>query len=217
MRDLESDPAFRRRRDDAERAAAERARLVEQAIGPVLEDLAGAGLRVDSIEDLLAHHAPLSPAVVRILLAWLPRVLHEQVQEMLIRALAAAREPFDGRALAILFDVTASHANKWAVANTMAEARPRDITGWLVARTQDPSSGSAREMLVLALARIAPRSISIPILLSMIEELPGHVADALAEVGGPDELTWLRRVCGQTRGWQRKAVQRAIRQIERRM
>jgi hypothetical protein len=71
-------------------------------------------------------------------------------------------------------------------------------------------------MLLLALARIAPRDVANPVLLRHLDEMPGHVALGLAESGGMAEAEALRHKATREKGWVRKELQRAIRRIEKR-
>jgi hypothetical protein len=129
-------------------------------------------------------YAPLSPQIVQVLLKWLPRVEPDRCKGPLIGALGTAGEPFDGRPLVECFERDKYDSLlRWPIANTMALARPFGITEWLIGAVKNPLFGTARQMLVLALARLAPPETSLPILVSLLDELPGHVANALEEVG----------------------------------
>ena len=73
------------------------------------------------------------------------------------------------------------------------------------------------EMLLLALARLVARERAIPILTSQLDDLPGHAALALGEIGGADEVAVLRGHLQDPKAWVRKEVQRAIHKIEKRL
>lgn len=184
---------------------------------PVLQNLESLGLKVSSIADLVRDYAPLGPEVTGPLLSWIPRIENESVNEGLVRALAAAAEPFDGHALIEAFEKTQSEEFRWAIANTMAEGRPYGVADWLMEVVPDPSYGKAREMLVLALARLVVSRRANDVLLAVFDQLPGHAAAGLAEAGGLRELKVLRDMREKYKGWVKKEIDRAIRSITKRL
>ena len=99
----------------------------------------------------------------------------------------------------------------------MAHAKPFGINEWLIKAVQDRYTGDARQMLVLALARLVPSETACPILVSVFDDLPGHVSIALAEVGGAAELYAMQSRVDDLDGWQQKETLKAIRKIRRRL
>ena len=217
MAQLEADPNFQRTRAEKEQRRAARSAELGAIKQPILDDLRRIGVEAESIEAVTERYAPLSPPIVEVLLHWLPRVADDRTKESLIRSLGAAGEPFDGRSLVEAFMHDASETLRWPIANTIAEARPFGVTDWLVEAAKNPAFGAARQMLVLALARLAPAETAAPILLSLLDELPGHVAAALAEVGREAELHALQDRVGQVDGWEKAEFLKAIRKIESRL
>lgn len=69
--------------------------------------------------------------IVEILLSWLSGCHEERIQEMLVRALAAAKSSFDGRHLVTCFESTSDEGVRFAVLNTIAVARPYSIDSWM--------------------------------------------------------------------------------------
>ncbi len=217
MAQLAADPEFQRMRAEKDRRFAERKARLDEIERPITEDLRRAGVDADSIEEMTQQYAPLPSRIVAVLLHWLPRVAEDRVKESVIRALGAAEEPFDGRPLVDAFMADSSETLRWPIANTMAEATPFGITGWLIEAVGNRVFGSARQMLVLALARLAPGETARPILLSLLGELPGHVAAALAEIGGEAELQALQDRVDQVKGWEKIEFRKAIRKIKSRL
>ena len=213
---LNADPDYQRRMAEKERRRAKRQAAIDAAERPILADLREIGVDLTQVSDLVNFFPPLPPNVVRILLEWLPRITHDNVLEMAVRALGATEEPYDGRPLVGVFERTKSESVRWAIANTMAEARPTGISDWLREATPNRSSGMAREMLCLAVARLVLKDQAIPVLMSVLDDLPGHAARAIGEIGQQTELPRLRSKLPETSGWQRKELARAIRKIERR-
>ena len=164
-------------------------RLLEE---PILRDIERAtGNTITSLAALPLQNAPLSAAVVDILLKWLRQVEQEEIQEAIVRSLAVSGVEFDGAILVELFENTSSDLFRWAIANTIAEARPAGITDWLLRVVSDSRYGDARQMLLLAVARLAPTSVANKVLWEVFDELPGHAADGLAESGDIHALTEL--------------------------
>jgi len=190
---------------------AEIAGLVE----PIVKDLHQQGIDVKSIDKLVQHHAPLSAQVVQVLLHWLPRIQNDRVKESLIRSLGAAKEPFEGKELIDCFETDMSETLRWPIANTIAEARPFGVADWLVQAVRNPGSGTARQMLVIALARLVPAGQAIPILLTLINDLPGHVAMAIGEIGGQPERIVLQNYSGPLKGWELAEFAKAIKKLGR--
>ena len=104
-----------------------------------------------------------------------------------------------------------------AIANTIAEARPKGITDWLLSVVKDPAYGDARQMLTLAVARIASPQIANETLISIYDQLPGHVALALAESGGERELKFLEDKRDRSKGWVRREIEKAVKTIIKRL
>ena len=184
---------------------------------PVLADLESLGIKVPSIHDLVRDYAPLEPEVSNLLLRWIPLIKNESVKEQLVRALAASAEPFDGRPLIDALENTQSEELRWAIANTIAEGRPYGVADWLMSVVPDPSYGKAREMLLLAIARLVLNRQANDVLLDVFDQLPGHAAIALAESGDLRELEALKEKRDKYNGWVREEIDRAIDSIARRL
>src|SRR4051794_471252 len=106
LRELELDPDATKRRRESVRSGVTRAREAEEALQPLLTQLACEGLIVSDLNELVETHAPLSFRVVSLLLEWLPKIPVQAAQESIVRSLSAAATPFDGSGLARLFTDT---------------------------------------------------------------------------------------------------------------
>jgi hypothetical protein len=197
-------------------AQEERAAAIEAEAQLILAELREVGFAVSSLGELRQRYGPLTTEAIRVLLRWLPHVTALSIQEAIVRDLAYVTETFDVRPLLTVFERTSSESLRWAIANTLAELRPLDARSWVTQALGRREFGRAREMLPLALSRIAPREIANAILLEHLDEMPGHVALGLAESGGPAEAEVLRRKAAGEKGWIRKELERAIRKIEKR-
>ena len=218
MARLKDDPEYQEAERAREEARAARARRIDVALKPIVRELRDVGVVLENWNELVERYSPLTGAVASILLSWLARTDDVDVQEMLVRALAAARptEAFDGRPLADVFDKTSSDSLRWAIANTLSVASVTHISDWVVHALRRRDSGKAREMLSIAAARLGPHEAANETLLSVLSELPGHAAMGVALSGTTRELPALQAAATVTKGWKRKAVEKAIRAIEKR-
>jgi hypothetical protein len=216
MTQLQQDPEYQRQQAERERAHEQRMQRMHEAAEPVVRELQAAGFAVDAVEQLPPRYAPIPQPAIDILLSWLPRVQDERVQEMIVRALAATTEPFDGRPLARVFEESRSESLRWAIGNTMALAHPTGLAEWVINAIADPASGKARETLAVATATLTPPDVARRTLAPLLEELPVSVAQAFAQCGGPTEAALLETWRERTKGWQRKEIDKAIRAIRKR-
>jgi hypothetical protein len=217
MAELQQDPEFQRQQVERERSRQESAEMVRSVTEPIVRDLRQAGFAVDAVEELAFRYAPIPGPAISVLLSWLPRVQDERVQEMIVRALAATTEQFDGAPLAHAFETTRSESLRWAIGNTLAVARSTGLGEWVLRTAADSASGKARETLVIAAAKLAPPQEVNERLSALVEELPASVAQAFSLTGGPIELALLEAQLQRTKGWQKKEIQRAIRAIRKRL
>lgn len=195
----------------------ERAAAILAEVKPILADLEALGISVNSIDELRLAYSALPESVVKVLVRWMNRLSIPSLQESIVRELASVQEPFDVRPLLQLFERTTSDSLRWAIANTLAELRPLDARDWVINALGTSKYGRAREMLLLALARIAPSSVANPVLVTYLEEMPGHVALGLAESGGRLEAELLERQARTEHGWVLQELTRAISMIGTRL
>ncbi|MCC7387822.1 MAG: hypothetical protein IT431_03550 [Phycisphaerales bacterium] len=196
-------------------AQADQSARVRAAELALLERLGEMGYQVESLTDLVERYAPLPADLVQALLRHLATEDHPNVQEAVVRALAAARS-VPAAPLIALFEGTSSEALRWAVANTLAEARPSEAAAWIQDAVHNEGYGRAREMLLLALARTSPPGRANVALASLLGSFPGHAALGLAESGTSAELPALEAAYGATSGWEHDQIGRTINLIRRR-
>ncbi len=214
---LNQNPEFVAREARRAREEASNVARFESLAAPILQDLRALGVSPSSLDRLAHEYAPLSTDIVKVLLKWIPRIADDYLQESIIRSLGATRARFDGKPLIEAFENSQSEGLRWAIANTIAEARPTGVVDWLIGVIQDQDYRDARQMLLLALARLAPKQIANDILSSVFDQFPGHAALALAESGGPRELALLRAKRSKYKGWIKKEIDKAVRSIAKRL
>lgn len=212
----------------------ERKRLFEEFVAaeqPVLKDLIKLGIDVPTLGDAnyVAPYLPLSAGAVAVLLRWVPHVSW-RVKDAIVRLLACPSTPYNGTMLTELFDATLKidldkeelrtgiyiSDLRWSIANTIAEARPIGISEWVAEKVRDPSLGKSKEMLLVALARLLPSQVAIPLLKEAFTEYPVHTALALSEIGEESEVSFLRENLASVDRSVRESIVSSIRHIEKR-
>jgi hypothetical protein len=210
---LKADPVYQAKL----KAQAERTERVRVGEVELLRGLALRGYPADSLQELVERHVPLPEDLSESLLEGLAAIPDTALQEAVVRALGAARAPFDVQPLVRLFEKTPSEPLRWAIANTLAELRPLGIRQWLLDAVQNAANGKAREMLALAVARTNPADVANRVLLGLLDEMPGHAARALAESGTAAERRVLQARLVSAKGWVKKEIDRAVRAISQRV
>lgn len=216
LAELNADPESVARRSAAQDAAVLRDAEVASTLQPLLERLRASGYGVASIDDLASRYAPLPAKVVEVVLDWLRDAPTSPALDPVVRALGASTVEFSGEPLVWQYRNATSDELRYAVANTMAQARVQGIESWLVNALRR-ERGVARQPLALAVARHVPREEANTALLDVLDEMPGHAALALSECGGAKELQRLERKYDELSGWERQEVGRAISVIQRRL
>lgn len=195
---------------------ARRVAETEAAEQAAIDYLASHGFVAASLSDLVQRYAPIRKDLAECLLDLLGKVEHPNVLESVVRALGAVRVEIDPSPLISLFERSKSETLRWAIANTLAEARLRVAGPWSLRAVRDRAYGKAREMLALAVARTNPPELANPVLTEFLGDFAGHAAMALAESGTTAELPALERAYASASGWQREEIGRAMTVIRRR-
>jgi hypothetical protein len=138
MAKLQGDPAFRSRETARDRKRQERQDAYDRELAPFLAELNRRGFPGASLNEIVEKHSPFAPSAIEVLLSSLSEISHPRMLESVIRALGAAKEPFDGRQLAACFDAADDEALKWAIANTIALVRPHSIDDWMTHILKNP-------------------------------------------------------------------------------
>ena len=212
MAQLRGDAEYQARIAEQARQSAE----VEEMECELMRTLTAEGYPAGSLRELIGRYAPIPTPLADLLVGLLVSTRHPSMQEGLVRALAAARSPFDVAPLVELFERTNSEMLRWAIANTFAEVRPVALGSWLMRAVLDPKYGKAREMLAVAVARTTSPDQANPVLVELLNDLPGHAALGLAETGTTAEVSALKKAYSRAAGWQREQIGRTLDIIERR-
>ncbi len=144
-------PGVREHREGAEARRLQKEQEYTRLEAPMLAEIAALGFMVTSLWEIVNNPAPLPPAFVEALLAWLPRFDVDRLKEGVVRCLTAACEPFDGRPLVDCYNHTRDEGLKWAILNTVACAHPHSIDDWLE-EIRDTTAGDTLQRI----SRAAP-------------------------------------------------------------
>lgn len=124
---------------------------------PVLADLAKSGFQLEYLEELFCKRFN-NKSTVPVLLKWLPLVDNLAVKEVIVRALSVSwAKPIAQKPLLVEFNKLINNSEteiKWAIANALSIVATDESYNEIVNLLQDPRSGSAREMLTLALGNM---------------------------------------------------------------
>ena len=98
---------------------------------PYLTAINRSGYQGDTLGDILSHNSPLDSTIVSVLLQAVGELHNPRDVEMVVRALAASGAPYDGTALANVFNTTDDESLKWACVNTIAMTSPTNLDEWM--------------------------------------------------------------------------------------
>jgi hypothetical protein len=164
MSRLQSDPDWVR--ENAEREARHKAAVEQRREEiapeqtPLLADLAAAGIKVDSVWDLVNAKWPY-PAAIPVLVAHLQRVRHPVLREGIGRALTVP-EARGAAARVILSELQSPsgespHSVRWVLANALTLAGDDSIVDEIKALIADDGYTDVRERLKMAVEKIGSR------------------------------------------------------------
>lgn len=191
----------------------------KKATAPVVIDLAKIGIHVDWVSDLYSQRLNYENAIP-ILLKWLPAVNNLDVKEDIVRALSVPwARPIAAKPL--VEEYRKLHGEqyseiKWAIANALAVVADDSVFSDIVGFVQDPSNGSSRQMLALAMANMKnPSAIDILHTLLDDEEVAGHAIIALGKLKSGRSVSNIERFLDHPKTWIRNEAKKALIRIEK--
>lgn len=138
MTELNRNPEFLQRRAAKDKRRREREEQFAKLESPVVERMRAVGFEASSIVDAIKKYSPLPDQLVELLLDSIGKSSDVKLLEWLIRALAAARRPFNGQALTECYDKVNDIELRWVILNTIACANPHSIDDWIAEVRKDP-------------------------------------------------------------------------------
>ena len=174
---------------------------------------------VETLSDIMNLKKRLTGEQVNFLLKWIPKIDNTVgSRESLVRALILADKPFDGQVLMELFDdPDSSFYLKWAIGNTIASAKVRNVTQWLKSKFETLSLGKEKEMLVYALGEYLNEEEARDCLIKIFDNYPLHAADTLAKIGRREDLDFLLSKLATYKGPGRGSINKAIKKLEKKL
>lgn len=186
---------------------------------PVLADLAKSGFQLEYLEELFCKRFN-NKSTVPVLLKWLPLVDNLAVKEVIVRALSVSwAKPIAQKPLLVEFNKLINNSEteiKWAIANALSIVATDESYNEIVNLLQDPRSGSAREMLTLALGNMKnPQAEDILIDLLEDDLVAGHAISALGKLRSTKAYNEIKKFQNHPKSWIRTAAKRAMVKIEK--
>lgn len=166
-------------------------------------------LTLDSIDDRLAS----------LILEWLPRLDNKyNSQEALVRALGKMEFFYDGTILIKLFEKKESSANlKWAIANTIAVGRAKNVKEWLKDKLTSIEQPKEYEMLVYASLKYFEKEKVIELLLPIFDSHPLQVADIFTIIGNRESFLFLSEKATQYEGKFKTQLVKSVKKLKRKL
>lgn len=200
-------------------ATAERDRLRKEKIAelsrnlePVEADLRNIGYDLRLLQALKSSGKKYQLAIP-VLLEHIQRNSHSDVKMILLRLLSVRW--VKGNAAEVLLKeferLPAEDGSRWYFGDALTFLATPSVLENLIAIVTNPANGKAREMFVLALARIRdPRSIETVITLLDDEQVAGHAIVALRKLKATEALDHLARFGDHPKTWVRNEAKKAI-------
>jgi HEAT repeat protein len=214
MQQLQNDPTYKEKMDakEQQRMAVQAAFNREERL--ILEMLLSAGYDVASLDELRRSCMEYKSALP-ILLHWLTATANVSVKEAIVRTLSVPwAKPVATPVLLAEFKRAAGIGNtflQWSIANALEVLADDSFAQEMIDIACDKRYGKAREMVVLALAKIAdPRAKAALETLLGDEQIAGHAVLALSRGSNSINDAKLRPFLNHPQAWVREAAKKAL-------
>jgi hypothetical protein len=191
-------------------------REIRESLIPVMAELRSAGYSEETVDELRRSGKKYESAI-SILLKWLPRLPSPAAKVALVRALSVPwAKPAAGPILITEFERTPPEQEelRWTLGNALEVVAEPSLLNKFVEIVMDKANGTAREMIVLALAKIRdPRSVTTLIKLLDDQQVAGHAVRALRRLKAPQALDHLEKFTTHSESWIRNEARKAIADI----
>lgn len=189
---------------------------LSEPLRPILEDLRAVGFSVDTLADLRHNFADYSLAVP-ILTHWLDKTSDPLILEELVRSLTVPNVPPEAsrRLLELYTNRSTPHQLRWAIGNAFEVSASEQLIPELIQIALDRSYGTARQMIVLALAK-NPNPDSIDTLVKLLddEQVNGHAIMALGSMAYAPARSRLETFLNHPKEWKRRKAELALKKID---
>jgi HEAT repeat protein len=104
---------------------------------------------------------------------------------------------------------------RWAIANSLTVVADKDSADDIIELLRLPESGSARQMLALALGKLKAEN-AVPLLIELLkdQQVVGHAADALGKLRAQEARLPLEQLTSHPQTWIRNEVKKALERIQ---
>lgn len=222
---LEHDPKYLARLEELERHKRRAREDYDRAAAPLLQELAQAGLRLEVVADLVKNELYRNKAnyeiAMPILLRWLPHIEYRHLKEDIIRTLSV---PWAKSAVPVFLEQFQKLHDpegtglKWVIGNALEVLADDNIFDELVEIVRDKQHRRAREMVVLALAKMKnPQAVDVLIELLDDEEVAGNAVWALRKLGAKAAKArpYIEPFLTHPETWIRNEAKRAIAKMDK--
>ena len=216
QKQLEQDPEYQEMKKRQEEEMQKKIAETKEIEAPFIKFLHQKGFtQINTAGDLTK--SKINTEVQDIILEWLPKISNKQnSQEVLIRALAVTKKPFDGKVLMKLFDSSNSSSNlKWAIGNTIASAFVKNISEWLEDKLTAIEQPMENQMLVYAAIKHFYKEKARLFLTKLFYKHPLQVIDAFTYIGDKRDIDFLLEKRKEVNKVQRAAIDKAIKKISK--
>lgn len=153
MAELEKNPTFRAQRREREEAFRRTEEEFRQAEEPLVHALAGVGVEVKSVWDLVNRATRHYPQAVPVLLDHLQRPYPDAIRDGIARALTVAEARSHWGLLMRLYEEEQGRRTKDGLAVAIAGIATDDVLDDVIALARDVRHGTSRGLLLFALEK----------------------------------------------------------------
>jgi HEAT repeat protein len=187
----------------------------DSAEAPLLEELGAAGVKIESMWDLVNYSFDYRQAVP-ILIEWLPKMQNIRVREAIVRALTVKfASPAAIKPLLVEFEC-GSEFIRWEVGNALHEVADKSVSGELMRLAAERKYGTGRRMIVIALGRLKERR-AVPLLVDLLKDpdVQGHALNALKLLNPVEARPAIEPFLTHKNKWFRREAKAAIAKFDR--
>ncbi|MBI1925246.1 HEAT repeat domain-containing protein [Candidatus Poribacteria bacterium] len=222
MESLRKHPEFLRREKERESQRKAFEAFLHAEERPLIDELGKIEVHVKSAWDLVNSPDSYTPAIP-ILMKHLKIPYHPKIKEGIVRALTVKEARGVAGPLLVEEFLNISSQNtmveqdfKWVIGNALSVVADDEVFEEMVELVKDKGHGTAREMVVLALANMKDsRAVDVLIELLNDSEVAGHAIVALGKLKATKARDVIEPFLEHQKAWIRKEASRALTKIQK--
>jgi HEAT repeat protein len=213
--DLVKEPWYLANLEKIKKEQEEAVREFNEAAKPLDEALASEGFpHIEELRKLREYREALP-----ILLEWLPKISNYRVKESIVRALTVSwAKPSATPVLIEEFRSADESADsyKWAIGNALETIGDPRVANELIEILRDKRHGSARQMLAIALGKIADLRAG-DVLTDLLDDdgMTGHAIIGLGKLRDPRARPRIAPFLNSKNAWIRREARKALDRIDK--